>query len=378
MADAALAAAQAKMAEAKAMFPAEAGESNELSGFESTGVATGTYEQRQLYRGKASEALELAKEALVSFRRAGEAAKKVAALKVVVEANVAMDNHFQGVMAASDEVAMIKRAGDKKSQVAVLQILADVQALRKDFGAAMQSAMETLELHRELGDKHGEAQALKTQAKLKLKCGKGKEGLNLATQALGLFQDLKDSKAEAECKQMINKGYAESGQVDKAPDRADALQALKALASSVEKRDAKAWNAAVEKLNKSSAYNQQDVQEIFGEALKTDRKAAADFLKSQGIRTSGSAPELVIDEIVRTFTYLSFRVGGLGYGPRFRCQQASHDVSIVGDQNSHHAVSCLQISDEADDWERDLQYHPGILDGVLQSGSAFYNATQKA
>lgn len=355
------------------MYPDEgkATSPDSLVGFEAPKAKqpAGGYEKRQLFKSRAGEALSLAKEALVSFRRAGESDKKVAALKVVVDANMAMENTFDALMAASDELAMIKRADDKKEQVVVLQMLAEVQSARGDVGSAMQSASEALDLQRQLGNKAGEARALQTQASLKLSAGKGKEAASMATQALGLYQELRDAEGEAACKRIVNKGYAESGQLEKAPNRTEAVQALKALASAVENQDQRAWKAAIAQLNKSSAYNQQDVQEIFGEALKKDRKAAAAFLQEQGVRTAGSAPELIIKEVTKVFTYIGFRLGGLGYGPSFRCLNPTHGLMVKGDPSSCHAVACLRISDEADDWERELQYHPGVLDGMLCSSS---------
>ncbi|CAE8617513.1 unnamed protein product [Polarella glacialis] len=349
MAEAALSSAQAKMAEARGLLPAEDKEPETLVGFEArTQQLPGGFEKRQLFKSQASEALSLAKEALVSFRRAGESEKKVAALRVVVDANMAIENSFDALMAASDELAMIKRADDKKAQVAVTQMLAEVQAAHNDFGSAMQSATDALDLQRQLGNKAGEAQALQTQASLKLSAGKGKDAVTIATQALGLYQELRDVAGEAACKRIVNRGYAESGQLEKAPNRTEAVQALQAPASAVENKDKRAWQAAIGQLNKSSAYTQQDVHEIFGEALKKDRKAAAAFLQEQGVKGHGSAPELIIKEVTKIYSYVGFRLGGLGYGPRFRCLNPTHGLMVKGDPNSMHAVACLQISDEAD------------------------------
>jgi len=370
MAEAALASAEAKMAEAKSMVP-EVVQSEELIGYESTAAsAKMSFDQRQLYRSKASEALSLAKDALVTFRRANDSTKKVAALRVVVDASMAVEKSFDALMAASDELAMIKRTQDKQAQVTVAQMLAEVQLARGDAGSASQSFNEALDIYRELGNKAGEAKCLQSLAKLKLKSGKGKEALNLGTQALGLYQDLRDKAGEDACKQMINRGYAESGQMDKAPNRSQAIKALEDLAVAVEKQDKSVWKNAIAALNQSSAYTQQDVQQIFGEALKKDRQAAARFLQSMGVRSEGTAPELVIKEVTKVYTYIGFRLGGLGYGPRFRCLNPTNGLMVKGDPNSAAAVACLRISDEADDWEKELQYHPGILDGCLQSQSA--------
>lgn len=370
MADAALMSAESIMADAKAMFPETPTTSDFLIGYDAPKAQMVSYQQRLLYKSKASEALALAKDALVSFRRAGESAKKVSALKVVVEASMAMERSFDAMMAASDELAMIKRTGNKQAEVDVAEMLSEVQLARGDAGSASQSLNDALALYRELGKKEGEARILRTLAGLKLKTERYKESLSMAQQGLGLFKELGDSKGESDCQKIINRAYAASGEMEKAPNRNDALKALEDLASAVENRDKGQWKTAIVELNKSSAYTQHDVQQIFGSALKKDRQAAASFLQQMGIRSSGSAPELIIREVTKVFTYIGFRVGGLGYGPRFRCLNPTHVAGVEGDLASLKAIACLQISDEADDWEKELQYHPGILDGCLQSQSA--------
>ncbi|CAK9047672.1 unnamed protein product [Durusdinium trenchii] len=348
MADASLSSAEAIMADAKAMFP-ETSVSDALIGYEAAKPQMVSFQQQQLYKSKASEALSLAKEALVSFRRAGESKKKVSALKLVVDANMAMERNFDAMMAASDELAMIKRTGDKQAEVDVSEMLAEVQISRGDTGSASQTLNDALSLYRELNQKAGEAKMLLMLAGLKQRGGRNKEALSLAQQGLGLFKELGNSKGEEDCKRVINRAYAESGETEKAPNRNEAVKALEDLASAVE---------------------QQDVQQIFGAALKKDRRAAAGFLQQMGVRTKGSAPGLIIREVTKVYTYVGFRVGGLGYGPRFRCLTPTHGLMVEGDPNSMHAVGCMRIAEEADDWEKELQYHPGILDGCLQSQSA--------
>jgi len=358
------------MADAKAMLPEMPTASDALIGYEAPKTQMVSYQQRMLYRSKASEALALAKDALVSFRRAGDSPKKVAALKVVVDANMAMEKSFDAMMAASDELAMIKRTGNKQAEVQVSEMLAEVQLARGDGGSASQSLTEALTLHRELGKKDGEASVLRSLAGLKLKTGRTKESLSMAQQALGLFKELNDSKGEADCQRMINRAYADSGEMEKAPNRNDALKALEDLASAVDNKDKGLWKTAIVELNNSSAYTQHDVQQIFGQALKKDRQSAASFLQQMGVRSSGSAPELIIREVTKVFTYVGFRVGGLGYGPRFRCLTPTHGMMVGDDTSTMRALGCLRIAEEADDWEKELQYHPGILDGCLQSQSA--------
>ncbi|CAK9047396.1 unnamed protein product [Durusdinium trenchii] len=238
--------------------------------------------------------------------------------------------------------------------------LFEVQISRGDTGSASQTLNDALSLYRELNQKAGEAKMLLMLAGLKQRGGRNKE--------------LGNSKGEEDCKRVINRqlgpAYAESGETEKAPNRNEAVKALEDLASAVEQQDKNLWKSAIEQLNKSSAYTQHDVQQIFGAALKKDRRAAAGFLQQMGVRTKGSAPGLIIREVTKVYTYVGFRVGGLGYGPRFRCLTPTHGLMVEGDPNSMHAVGCMRIAEEADDWEKELQYHPGILDGCLQSQSA--------
>eukprot|EP00438_Fugacium_kawagutii_P023316 Skav226997 [mRNA] locus=scaffold4219:96414:107108:- [translate_table: standard] len=184
MADASLTSAEAIMADAKAQLETERSQRGAVGdGWRSRSEALVGYEASKPTQMSgalvapspdASEALALAKEALVSFRRAGDK-KKVAALKVVVDANMAMDRSFDAMMAvvavtaeASDELAMIKRTGDKQAEVDVAEMLAEA----------------------------GEAQMLLLLANLKQRGGRNKEALSLAQQALGLFKELVSDEVE--------------------------------------------------------------------------------------------------------------------------------------------------------------------------------------
>ena len=100
-----------------------------------------------------------------------------------------------------------------------------------------------------------------------------------------------------------------------------------------------------------------------------DRRTAASFLQQMGVRSKGSAPELLIREVTKVrrwiqlktasidprdfevdvvhirmdqvFTYVGFRVGGLGYGPRFRCLQPTHGLMVeVGPISNPHVFQC--------------------------------------
>lgn len=320
------------------------------------------------WKSKAQEAAHCVQEILVFFRKAGEAEKKVAALKVLVEAKVMLGQSFEALTAANDELAMIKRLGDKRGQAQVLQMISDAQILRGESGSALETINETIELQQELGDKLGEARALQLQASVKVTLGRGKEALTAAEQAVTVFRQCGDRKGEADAMRTINRAFVQIGQLDTAPGRPQALEALQVLETSIERKDKKAWEAALQQLEENGAYTPKDIERAVAQAVQKDRQVAASFLRDQGISTPGVVPQLVVREQNKKIAYIGHRMGGLQYGPSFQCAQnycKQSPSSGIPD-----ALSVLQVSHEADDWERDLAYHPGCLDGMLQSFAA--------
>lgn len=318
----------------------------------------------------AQDALKAATEALVASRRGGDAEAKLSALELVVRAQIHLGDLFAANLAATDELAMIKRTGDANAESRALVLLSDVQSLRGDGAGAADSLSKALVLHREAGDKPAQAKALLQLAKAKLSAGKKNDALAPAQDALKLFTEFNDKDGQMLATAAINQVYVEKNQLDKAPSRPEALQALRDLAAAVDERDSQRWTLAMESLNRTCAYTQKDVDNVVNSALEKDRVSSAAFLDEQGIVVRGSgAPEMQMKEANKTIQYINFRLGGLGYGPRFRCLTA-YKAMVPDKENTLHALSCLQVSDEAEDWETELQFHPGVLDGMLQSHSA--------
>lgn len=330
--------------------------------------------QWQVGRAYAQDALKAAAEALVSARRSNDVETKLQALEVVVQANIISGDMFAANLAATDELAMIRRAGDKTAEARALQLLSDVHLARGDATGAASSLQSALELQRELGDKAGQAKTLQLLAMAKLGAGKKNDALAPAQDAVKLFEEVGDKEGESRAKRCLSQVFAEKNQLDKAPNRSEALKALGDLSSAVEMRDSHRWQEGMKELDRTGAYVQKDVDDIVSTALEKDRLGAAAFLEEQGIVVKGSgAPQIQMNEYPKTLQYIHFRLGGLGYGPRFRCLN-SYKKQVTGDPTSLGALACLQVAEDADDWEVELQFHPGVLDGMLQSNAAYGGA----
>merc|ERR1719215_2107336 len=109
---------------------------------------------------------------------------------------------------------------------------------------------KALALHRDAGDKAGQTKALELLAKAKLAAKKPNDALAPAQDAVKLFAELGDKEGEASASRTVNVVFAEKNQLDKAPDRPLALQALKDLSTSIEERNGQKWAGAMEELTR--------------------------------------------------------------------------------------------------------------------------------
>lgn len=326
---------------------------------------------KSLCVSRMGSALYAAQEALVEFRRAGSAEGKVSALEIVVQCNLGLNDSFAALMAASDELAMLKKTGDKIAVSKVMDMLQNVHSARGDPYGALEVVEEWLALQKESGDLSGEARALRVKASLKLDTGRNNEALALAGESLKICQELGLEEGEAAAQRTLSRVCTARGVVDKAPNRREALEALQGLAAAVEAMDQQGWDAALKVLNETCAYSQKDVDDVMARALEKDPEGAQDFLDKQGIASgrrekasaTSSDAKFHVTEVSRNDVYVNYRMGGLQYGPRFRCLQGYRFESST----SRGTFAVLQVSEEAADWESELVWNPGVLDGLLQS-----------
>ncbi|CAK0803504.1 unnamed protein product [Prorocentrum cordatum] len=305
---------------------------------------------RSLCVSKMDSALYAAQEALVEFRRAGNAEGRVSALEIVVQCNLGLSDSFAALMAASDELAMLKKTGDRMATSRVMDVLQNVHSARGDPHGALEVVEEWLALQKESEDLPGEAKALRVKASLKLDAGRNNEALALAGESLRICQEHGLREGEVAARRTLSRVCTKRGVVDKAPNRQEALEALQELAAAVEATDQQGWNAALKVLNETCAYSQKDVDEIMARALEKDPEGAQNFLDKQGIATgrkekaptTSSDAKFHVTEVNRNDVYINYRMGGLQYGPRFRCLQGYRFES----SKARGTFAVLQVSED--------------------------------
>lgn len=374
MSEAALTTAQVKYDEAMAMWAT--GDAQSLSMDEQM--------RQTLFEDKISDCLTMSKEALVSCRRAKDSKGKLRALSLVVKANLAVENSFDALMACKDELAMIQRAGDDKlAEVSTSELLVDAHFARGDHKGALEVIEAALPAAKASGAKEKEGALLMKMAELKIRFRKAGEGLGYAQDARKLYAELGLTDRITEADRLISWGYKEKGQVDKAPFRSAALEALKQLEEAASSQQRSAWEKAMADLNESCAFTEKEIRKIVDKAVEDNKAAATTFFNEVGIEVATKAVATTdadnfhVTDVPQSFTYMAFRFGGLGYGPRFRY---THQFKMTAGGSSKgeatadkqwYGGAVIEIKECADDWERELQYNPGIYDGGLQTGSAF-------
>jgi len=329
----------------------------------------------KMEQGEFQEAQTEAAEALVVARRGNDNTARLEALGIVAHAALYLGDTFAANLAVTDELAMLRRGSDRKAEVQCLHLVAEVHLARGDGSGAFEACQSATKLLDGAPDKAATAKTLTLLAMTQLALGRGKgsEALSPAQDALKIFQELKDDEGAKKARRALNMIYAGRNQLNKAPDRPEALQALKDLAAAADTRNGIAWSTAMGTLEETGAFEQKDIDEVVNAALEKDRYNASVFLEEQGVivkqsgNNAGGKPTILLSEYPKTLHYIMFRVGGLGYGPRFRCGRPYRKAVQGGETQDNEALCCLQAAEEADDWERDLQFHPGILDSMLQA-----------
>merc|ERR1712014_239165 len=132
--------------------------------------------------------------------------------------------------------------------------------------------------------------------------------------------------------------------------------------------DVERFHGLMSKVNKLGGVTQEDFDKVVTEALTQDPKGVDAFLKQHaGVdEKTGQGPGWTQKgrQFIYAYLYLQFRITGLGYGPRFRCQipYGTNTGEWSGGEWSH--MGTVRLQDDCEDWEHTLTMHPGIIDSA--------------
>merc|ERR1711879_151950 len=137
----------------------------------------------------------------------------------------------------------------------------------------------------------------------------------------------------------------------------EALSVLSELGQALKSKNGDKFDDAYKRLNGLwSALAQNDFEKILSRVISEDPPTYQKFLEDRGIDTGMEKKEQKREGVQSARPvpmpqlYTGFRLGGLGYGPRFRCCGPYKKMTEDG------CLGVVQLQDCSDDWERELGY----------------------
>jgi len=260
---------------------------------------------------------------------------------------------------------MFGKESNKKGIAATCKTLYEVYLSQGDKQKALMNLKERANVLRGLGEKKELAEALTLLSGMQLEKGLKDAAKSAAEEAAGLLEALGDKAGEKQANKVLSQALVLSGKVDEAPNRTQALVYLRLLGSALERKSEKDFKKALYELSECGGYKEKEVEEALAPIIERDQQAVK-FLKELGVKI-GDKGELLVAEFTKRWFYINFRLGGIQYGPRFQCVRAFRKEK--NPENEYNALATLKPSSLADQWEIEMGYHLGILDGSLQAGS---------
>mmetsp|Transcript_74658 Transcript_74658/g.241406 ORF Transcript_74658/g.241406 Transcript_74658/m.241406 type:complete len:547 (-) Transcript_74658:156-1796(-) len=322
-----------------------------------------------LANGDSQAAMSSAKDALAGAKDIGSGPLAASAAEMIVEANIMSETPQEGLTVAEEELAALEKSGKTAGVASMMSAVIVATTAVKGANAGFETVKKFVESCRASGNKFGEVAMLHRMACM---AEYPDVALNTAQAALKLAQKIGDAYEELKIKHTLTELWVAKGKLDKAPTRKQALALLNELSRDLEKKDAEKFEDTNKKLNKYlNALTQTDFEATLYKVISKKPDEYMDFLKEHGLmaeekeKKEGPVTGHKFRPVPVPNLYMGFRIGGLGYGPRYRvCTPANKILHDTG------AMGVVNLQDCSDDWERELGYSPSLLDGCLQTGAA--------
>merc|ERR1711920_192215 len=284
-------------------------------------------------------------------------------------------NQVAGLQAINQQVESLHQAGNKQAEVAVLETLAHAHSMLGEPYSAISSYERALAVYRALGDKEGQGTTLHSLAEMYRATDGHAEhakALDAARQSAEAFRAAKCGWGEEKANGTISSLMAQSGRLEKAPNRQEALKALKEFTRAVEQKNVETAQAAEMKLTgmRELVTDAEIIEHLQPLVLKDS--TTSEFLvgelgwsmseASEAVSTGDKLTGSYIKQYSHHAFYLSNIMNGMGFGPQFRSCNP-YRFGRTADEIMPIVVAQLP---ETEAWQMELGYRPGYMDANLQ------------
>lgn len=314
---------------------------------------------------RSSFAVRHAEEALDILKSTKQARAVANALDVLFKAHLAQENPNAGLKAANKELDSARDAGDELMEVNVLVTIAHAHALLGEPLSAINASNKALDIHRRLEDKEGEGSAWHTISEMRWALGEMPEASEAARESLAAFKVAKCSWGEEKAKATISSLCAKRGHFEKAPNRPNAIKALKELVQAVENKDVQALKSAEERLNEvRDLIRDRELVDRLAPVLRKDPSYMT-FLRENGwnFGDTGCFDGTYFRQYPHEAFYLNTILGGMNFGPQFR---SVYPYRKGRRPEEYVAVEVAQLP-ETEAWQMELGFRGGIIDSCIQN-----------
>eukprot|EP00435_Cladocopium_sp_Y103_P000162 s945_g1.t1 len=301
-----------------------------------------------VFRGSWQEAIRPARNALKSLKLAN----CIDAQETLVSALLGCGETAEARQSTTARLTEFEQQSDRHGQAAMTMLMATISAAEGNPTEAWSTIQEAQGLcdpsdFKLLAKVHLEASSISLQLRML------DETLARAQEALMAFWKLGDRLGEQKANAILSEVYSLRGVPHLAPNRPQAVEAVKEMAKAVGLRDADGYQKASEQLARLAVSNppisKKEKREVFDEVLRRDQ-AASDF-----IRANSSASKVDTTLAGETFRavekkglYFGYRAGGIAYGPRFRGidMAVGRATAARGIEDEAHAYAVYQLQEE--------------------------------
>jgi len=267
----------------------------------------------QLNHGTAKDALHTAQKAWQAAKESGCTVGLAGAMGIVARAYVAANLLEEAVQVMEDEAAKYKTAGHAKGEAAALTAIFQARLAVEDSDAALDAARKALGALSAARDPKGSAQILHSIAALEYERGYFELALRAAREALAVLADAGGRPGdEAALETLVACAHEARGEAPPSSTlRAKALSVLGELSKALEEQNAEAFEGALKRLGRQSAFTSKDTERALAAAKKQAPEATEDFLAKHLTDWPGavvSAPEPPMLKVPPAFSLRSFAV----------------------------------------------------------------------
>jgi len=344
------------------------------------GLAHLVIAEAQITKERSDEALDAALSALQKFESCGKVLDATKALDMIIGCHIASGDKRGALRAAKDALAASKGGHGER---AALFMVFDTYIKTEDLKGAVEMGKDAMARLAEVQDTTGKVDMALKVARVCTQQGDYDEATRLAHKAQAQCEENGNVLKEQAALQLLTDIQSSRNNMASSAKRQEGLTLVRELASAAERKNIQDWRKAIKKLESSQAIIQEDLDEALVPIFKKDADGAKAFLAEyadevgaapgycdQYLATmdgAGMGTPMKMRGMDKTMHYYYHRLGGMGFGPRFRTVDLNFKVCNQ-DIPGYVATAQLQL-DGADAWEEKLgSNYPGFIDGGLHSG----------